>query len=252
MGMWYETYGITKPYYADDAVCIVCGDCREVLPSVTAKSIDLGITSPPFNLGNAHHTGNVRHQSYDDDAPEGVYQANQIVVLDMLHRVIKDGGSMWYQHKNRIKDGFQISPYQWLLGTKWSVKQEIVWRNRSQNFDKCRFYPMTERLYWLAKLQGTKLYNSIGKNDDWHIEPVGSKGVHTRAFPEELVNNILVCFEDVSVVVDPYLGSGTTAYCAKKLNRHCIGIEIVEKYCEIAASRCSQAVFDLVALGGKG
>ncbi|KKL72441.1 hypothetical protein LCGC14_2084950, partial [marine sediment metagenome] len=47
------------------------------------------------------------------------------------------------------------------------------------------------------------------------------------------------------VILDPFLGSGTTAYCAKKLNRKCIGIEIEEKYCEIAANRCRQSVMEL-------
>ena len=46
---WYETYGITKPYYSDDAVCIVHGDCREVLPLIPDKSIDLVLTSPPYD-----------------------------------------------------------------------------------------------------------------------------------------------------------------------------------------------------------
>ena len=53
------------------------------------------------------------------------------------------------------------------------------------------------------------------------------------------------------IILDPFLGSGTTAYCAKKLNRKCIGIEIEEKYCEIAAKRCSQGVFDLTKLEDK-
>ena len=48
-----------------------------------------------------------------------------------------------------------------------------------------------------------------------------------------------------NLILDPFLGSGTTAYCAKKLNRKCIGIEIEEKYCEIAAKRCSQSVMRL-------
>ena len=51
---------------------------------------------------------------------------------------------------------------------------------------------------------------------------------------------------DCGIILDPFLGSGTTAFCAKKLNRKCIGIEIEEKYCEIAATRCSQMVMELV------
>jgi len=47
-------------------------------------------------------------------------------------------------------------------------------------------------------------------------------------------------------ILDPFLGSGTTCYCAKKLNRYSIGIEIEEKYCEIAARRCSQEVMELI------
>ncbi len=241
-----------KPYYADEWVTIYHGDCREILPRLD-ETADLGITSPPFNLGNEHHTGSYRHKAYDDEMPESEYQQWQVNVLGLLWGCIKFGGSLWYQHKNRIKGGVQITPYEWLLKTRWLVKQEIVWFNRSQNFDKIRFYPMTERLYWLVKSPDTKLINIINKHDDWHIEAVGSKGEHTRAFPEELVNNILLCFPQAGLILDPFLGSGTTAYCAKKLNRRCIGIEIEEKYCEIAAKRCSQGVFNFAeALGGKG
>ena len=231
-------------YYQDEWVTIYHGDCREILPELLNESVDLALTSPPFNLGNDHHTGNKRHQAYDDDLPEGEYQLQQINVLRMLYRIVSWNGSLWYQHKNRIKRGRSITPYEWILKTSWLVKQEIVWRNRSQNFDKIRFYPMTERFYWLAKDPDTKLNNVINKHDDWHINPVGTSGEHTRAFPEELVNNVLLCFPEATRIIDPYLGQGTTCYCAKKLNRKCIGIEIEEKYCEIAAKRCSQGVFD--------
>ena len=236
-----------EPYFRDPTADIViyCGDCREILPQIPDKSIDLGITSPPFNLGNNHHTGNKHHKAYNDSMLECDYQASQTVILDRLYAVIKNGGSMWYQHKNRIKGGLQITPYEWLFKTRWLIKQEIVWRNGSQNFDKIRFYPMTERLYWLAKRADTKLINTINKHDDWHIKPVGTRGCHTRAFPDEIVNNILLCFPDALCIIDPFLGSGTTAYCAKKLNRKCIGIEIEEKYCEIATKRLSQSVMAL-------
>ena len=133
-----------------------CGDCMEYMRNIPNESIDLIITSPPYNLGKQHHTGSNRFNSYDsyvDDVPEEAYQNWQIQVLNECYRVLNKNGSMWYNHKNRIKDGVQITPYEWILKSKFAhlVKQEVVWFNRSQNFDKIRFYPMTERVYWLAK-----------------------------------------------------------------------------------------------------
>jgi len=237
---------MTKPYYQDDWVTIYHGDCREILPELSDKSIDLTLTSPPFNLGgNYHHTGNYRHKPYADDLPEIEYRQNQIEILDALYDIVKSTGSLWYQHKNRIKNGLSSTPYEWLLKTKWQMKQEIVWVNGSQNFDKCRFYPMTERIYWLVKDKHTRLDNIVNRHDDWHIEPVGTNTLVKRAFPEELAQTIIVCFPTASQILDPFLGSGTTAYCAKKLGRKCIGIEIEERYCEIASKRCSQTVMQM-------
>ncbi len=215
------------------------GDAREILASIPDNSIDLVFTSPPFNLGNNHHTGSKRHQAYNDNLPEVEYQHQQKSILNELHRVVKQGGSCWYQHKNRIKDGISITPYQWLLQTKWLMKQEIVWRNGSQNFDKIRFYPMTERIYWLTKSSKTKLYNKVNLHDDWHIEPVGSNKQHTRAFPTKLVENVLMCFPDANLILDPFSGSGTTGVVAKSLGRKCILIDIDADYCALALSRIS-------------
>src|SRR5699024_12168971 len=75
-------------------------------------SVDLIITSPPYNLGAKHHTGNKvfkAYSEYSDDMPESVYQEWQKNILNECFRVLKDNGSMWYNHKNRIKDGFQRS-----------------------------------------------------------------------------------------------------------------------------------------------
>ena len=69
---------------------------------------------------------------------------------------------------------------------------------------------------------------------------------HTTQKPVLVINKLIHISTNIGdLILDPFLGSGTTAYCAKKLNRKCIGIEIEEKYCEMAAKRCSQMVFDL-------
>ena len=69
---------------------------------------------------------------------------------------------------------------------------------------------------------------------------------HLSQKPQQLISKLIIeNSKPYDLILDPFLGSGTTAYCAKKLNRRCIGIEIEEKYCEIAANRCRQMVFDL-------
>ncbi len=69
---------------------------------------------------------------------------------------------------------------------------------------------------------------------------------HPGYTSEDVTDRVIMAFTlSGQIILDPFLGSGTTAYCAKKLNRKCIGIEIEEKYCEIAAKRCSQSVMRL-------
>ncbi len=219
---------------------IYCGDCIEIMRKFNDECVDLIITSPPYNLGNVHHTGSKRHQSYDDSMSEDAYQKWQIEFLGECFRVLKGNGSLWYNHKNRIKDGKQITPYEWLLKTDFVIKQEIVWVNRSQNFDKIRFYPFTERLYWLAKSSKTKMINTINHSDvfDWREwKPVGTGGQHTRAFPEQMVEDILSCFPDAKVVMDPFAGSGTTAVVARRMGMECISIEKNKDFCHLMMGR---------------
>ena len=223
------------------------GDCLEVIRTIPDNSVDLIITSPPYNLGKSHHTGNNRFDAYStyiDDMPEQDYQMWQIQVLNECFRVLKDDGSMFYNHKNRIKKGVQITPYEWLLKSNFIIKQKIVWFNGSQNFDKCRFYPMTERVYWLAKSPKTKLFNAINHHDlfdtkDWN--PEGTKSKFKRAFPITLPLDIISCFENANVVLDPFMGSGTTGVACVNTNRNFIGIELDEDYFNIAKERIEKA-----------
>ena len=219
---------------------IYLNDCLDAFKKLDDLSIDLIITSPPYNLGNTHHTGNKKHQPYNDNMPEKKYQETQIKMLDECFRVLKNDGSMIYNHKNRIKKGLQISPYEWLFKSKFVIKQELVWINRSQNFDKIRFYPWTERVYWLSKSPNTKLINTINKHDvfDWNEwRPVGTQGSHKRAFPEKFVADMLNVFPDAKIILDPYMGSGTTGAVALNKGRNFIGFEIDKNYYNLAKKR---------------
>jgi modification methylase len=216
------------------------GDCLKLIKDIPNKSVDLIITSPPYNLGKKHHTGNNYHVPYKDDMPESDYQLWQIQILNECFRVLSDDGSMFYNHKNRIKNGLQITPYEWLLKTHFIIKQELVWFNGSQNFDKIRFYPMTERIYWMAKSTKTKLFNAINHHDFFNKNEWKSQGLnkkHTRSYPVELCSDIIKCFPNSKIVLDPFMGSGTTGMACKNMNKQFIGIELDEEYFKIASER---------------
>lgn len=215
-------------------------DCMDFMKSVPNNTICLTITSPPYNLGENHHTSNKRFKAYDlyiDDIPEDIYQNKQIEVLNEIFRITKDGGSIMYNHKNRIKNGKQITPYEWILKTKWTIKQEIVWQNRTPNMDKCRMYPSTERIYWLSKGINTDFINAINSTDIFKDEPVGTEKLHKRAFPLSLVRKLIICFPNAKNIFDPYMGSGTTMVGADSLGRDFIGCEISENYYKAALKR---------------
>jgi site-specific DNA-methyltransferase (adenine-specific) len=208
------------------------------------EKIDLIITSPPYNLGGKFHTGNTRYnQAYDvynDNLPEEIYQEQQIEFLNACYDKLQDGGSMFYNHKPRIKDGVTIHPLEWILKSKFILKQEIIWKNGSQNFDKIRFYPFTERVYWLVKDKKTKLFNKVGLPDIWEFKNHKRDKIHKATFPIDLPLTIIQCFEDARIICDPYMGRGTTAKAVLELNkedgndRKYIGFEISQTYCDYA------------------
>ena len=209
---------------------------------------DLVLTSPPYNLGKSHHTGSNHFKAYtdyDDNMPEELYQKWQTEILNECYRVLKKDGSLMYNHKNRIRNGEQIEPYRWLYNTPFVIKQEIVWQNGSQNFDKCRIYPMTERVYWLAKDSKTKLFNVINHHDiftraEW--QPVKTKGAFKRAYPEKMVEDLISCFPNAKVILDPFSGSGTTCCVAKRMGRDYIGFELSQESCKIAEERLENII----------
>jgi modification methylase len=215
-------------------------NCLDTMARMPDCFIDLTVTSPPYNLGVNHHTGNNVFEAYDeyiDDMPEEEYQIQQIKVLNEIYRATKQGGSLMYNHKNRIKNGKQITPYEWLLKTDWTLKQEVVWFNGSQNFDKCRFYPMTERIYWLSKGTNTNFTNAINQHDLIKDTAEGTDKEHKRAFPVKLAQRFIICFPDAKLIFDPYMGSGTTAIATIREKRNYIGAEISKNYYKLANKR---------------
>lgn len=225
---------------------IILGDCLEQLKKISDKSIDIIVTSPPYNLNKQASGGGNSKRNYDgwypDDMPEVDYQAWQIQVLRECIRVCK--GSVFYNHKvryawhNRNKYRHPTNlyhPMQWL--SEFPIWCEIIWNRRSTSGhanNRCRM--ADERIYQLGK---PHKFKDMGYTTIWDISPSKNEG-HVCSFPEELVERcILMSTDEGDIVLDPFAGSGTTGIVAKRLNRGFICIEKDPNYYNLIMSRLS-------------
>lgn len=228
---------------------LVLGDTLSTLKEQADDLVDVGITSPPYNKQEKQKgwlVKNVVYDAYTDALPEKDYQQNQAEVLDEIFRITVPGGSFFYNHKIRWDRGNMYHPMDWLRQTKWTVKQEIVWdRVIAANIRGWRFWQVDERIYWLYKPIGDKLIGEELRSQDakltsiWRGVPEG-KNPHPAPFPLWLPTRIIFSLlgtEKKGVVLDPYMGSGTTAVAAKLLGHDYLGIDISETYLEMAQKR---------------
>lgn len=227
---------------------VIQGDCLRVMKTMEDNSVDCIITSPPYNIGNMH-SNHLRFGTYGgNNMLEMEYQNWQIVFLNECQRVLKDNGSLFYNHKIRIKDKKAIPPMEWILKSNLILKQEIVWdMGKSANSDKIRFFPYSERIYWLVKNKDTKIYNVDNLSDVWRIVPKHNrKGTgHIAVMPVEIAENIIRA-TDYQTILDPFAGSGTTGVACKNLGRNYILIEKEPEYIDIINKRLT---LPLVAKG---
>lgn len=227
------------------------GDNMPWLRSLPSESVDLIITSPPFNLGREFHSrgGKLKdheltwgaYGDFDDNLPEEVYQKQQTAVLAECFRLLKPNGSMYYHHKVRIREGRSITPWEWLLETAWVVKQEItIDQRRTANTDPVRYYPTaSERLYWMTKHPKVKLLDrQCAKHTNLWVIPTNAsraKTGHPAAFNIELPRRCIVASSrPEDMVLDPYMGVATTGMAALELGRSFMGAELDQRYYERA------------------
>lgn len=232
---------------------IVLGDILSVLKTISGDTFDLGVTSPPYNK-KKNKTGvlvkDINYSDINDSLPEEEYQKQQIEILNELYRTMKPGGSFFYNHKIRWENGVMIHPMEWLLKTNWTIKQEIIWdRSLAANIRGWRFWQVEERIYWLYKPLHKKDYGTelLSKHalltSVWKLRPEMNKTTvknHPAPFPIELPTRCIYSIFDEQkdkLIIDPYMGSGTTAVACKLLGHHFFGIEISKQYVEQSYDR---------------
>lgn len=234
---------------------IICGDAVEVMQEMPDKSIDLAVTSPPYNLKNS--TGNGMkdgrggkwanaalqkgYHNHDDNMPHEKYVAWQRKCLEEMMRLLKDNGAIFYNHKWRVQNGLLQDRQDIVSG--FPVRQIIIWhRNGGINFNKGYFLPTYEVIYLIAKKNFKLAPKANAYGDVWDIGQ-DLNNPHPAPFPIELIERI-VGSTTAEIVLDPFMGSGTTAVVAKQLGRKYIGIDVSPEYCKMAEDRIEKGHFE--------
>jgi len=235
--------------YPDDFLNkIICGDILKIMKHMPAKSIGLVVTSPPYNLKNS--TGNGMkdgrggkwanaalqkgYSHHNDCMPHKEYVKWQRQCLRQMFRVLKEDGAIFYNHKWRVQGGLLQDRSD--IVTEFPVRQIIIWRRKGGlNFNPGYFLPTYEVIYLIAKPKFKLAPKANAYGDVWEFTQE-MNNPHPAAFPVDLITRI-ISSTNTSVVLDPFIGSGTTAIAARALKRDYIGIEISPQYCEMAEQR---------------
>lgn len=232
------------------------------------NSIDLIVTSPPYNIGskkggdNNLWKSNIDYENYTDDRDEEEYQKWQIELLNEMYRVLTPGGSVFYNHKARSRGNRVILPSSWIEKSQMIIRQVIIWdRMGSVNVNDTHFLPTTEYIYWLTKstkdirfkrqtyqMESGKEMGMIQPLTEVWREQADMGNEHPAPYPIALVDRIIPSIlaggEGNIVVLDPFMGSGTTAISAIKHNCEWIGFEMSEVYKKMAEDRIAKHFAD--------
>lgn len=247
---------------------LVCGDVITSLRAMPDASVDLTVTSPPYNIG----------KEYEVCRPLEEYLAWCEVWMREVHRVTKPGGAFWLNLGYvAIEDRGRAVPLPYLMWNRspFFMLQEIVWHYGAGVASRLGFSPRNEKWLWYVKDPETYTFNlddvrdpdvkypnqkkngklkcnPLGKNpgDVWILPKVTSgagrasqeRTPHPAQFPLAVITRIiLACSNEGDVVLDPFAGSGSTLVAGLTVSRRTLGIEIRPDYCAIAQRRIEAA-----------
>lgn len=223
---------LPKPYYEDDSCTIYHGDCREILPEIGA--VDLLLTDPPYgielNTDNRRFTGGHTASKAKRGNGIGPAQGRRIVADDKPF----DPSFLTIYGRHQVIWGWNHYPDSLPRGAC------LVWIKRYE--EAFGTFLSDAELAWMSKGHGVYCRRDLSNTK------ITRQRQHPTQKPLSLMAWCLSFFPGATLVLDPFMGSGTTLLAAKNLGRRAIGVEIEERYCEIAAKRLAQEVLPLEVL----
>lgn len=238
---------------------IHCADCLEFMKEMPDQQIDMIITSPPYNVG-------IEYDTYKDNLSEKDYLKFSRFYLRECGRLLKPDG----RFAAVVPGGIGRSPYipvayklLFLCEDFFKLRGTIIWYKGTM-FGKTAWgswnspsnpglRDFSELIIIAHKEVATKEHGNKGdltpseflrfSKDIWFIPPENKRNEHPAPFPIEIPARLIKFYTYVNdIVLDPFVGIGTTARAAKDLKRRYVGIDISSKYCKVAEKRLAQGV----------
>lgn len=265
---------LRESYSPEANVTLYYGDCRDLLRQIPPASAQLIVTSPPYNIGKKYE----RKKALED------YIADQDEVIGLCADRLADGGSICWEVGNHIAGPNEILPldialYPLFASRGLKLRNRIIWHFEHGLHCSKRLSGRHETILWLTKgdeytfnldpirvpqkYPGKKAFkgpnvgeytcNPLGKNpgDVWIIPNVKHNHIektnHPCQFPVELVERLVLALtNEGDLVIDPYMGVGSTAVAAVKHRRRAAGADVVGEYIETARERVTLAAAGLL------
>jgi site-specific DNA-methyltransferase (adenine-specific) len=241
------------PYYEQDGITIYHGDCREILPAI--GSVDAVFTSPPYNCG-------MEYGGHDDAQPLEDYFSFVESAVHASANSLRPGGYLalnvpsWIG--SRSEQVFAFDEYKSIAERHVPFEDLVIWAKSPPNGTAWGNFQTSPRIR--ANHEWVLIHRApggpLGKSDItwpewsrltqsiWTINPeLPFRSLHPATFPAELARRIVMLYSPAGgTVCDPFMGTGTTLEAAKTCGRRAIGIEVNERFCEVAANRLAQGV----------
>jgi len=258
-----------SPVYSNHGVQLHGGDCVKLLAHIPDGTINLTVTSPPYNIGKEYETLL--------DVSDYINWCRKWI--GEIYRVTASNGAFWLNLGYfEIPERAKALPISYMLWEHipFYIIQEIVWNYGAGVAGRRFFSPRNEKFLWCVKDQNNYTFNldavrdpnvkypnqkkngklkcnPLGKNpsDVWQFPKVTSgtnraskeRTAHPAQFPTAVIDRIIrACSNPCELVLDPFMGSGSTAEACVMNNRRCIGFDISDKYLAIASRRLEQFV----------
>lgn len=235
---------------------VVCGDCQEVMREWPVGSVDLIVTSPPYNLSK-------NYEIYNDTKAWSAYLDFLNEAWHTCYDVLKPDGRIAVNCGDNLKGAIRQPTYVFiamqLMKIGFKYRDTAIWDKKNVHSRTAwGSWKSPSNPYLIAPFEFILIFskNSFRKNGSstditnkefidwslalWEFRPE-TRVEHPAAFPVELPKRLIKFYSFINdIVVDPFVGSGTTCVAAKMLRRRFIGIDLNPSYCEMARKRLSQ------------